>query len=145
MKKIISLILISAVLVSLLCGCGEKGKGSLVNVKLYFSNSEKDSLVTEETSVDAFLRKDTVGFARKIMKLLLKGPKTEGYKAVIPQDVKLRGISLEKGEDGIINIDLSKEYLKSRGKDFSQSEELLARYSIICTLCQFEEIKKVKI
>jgi len=79
------------------------------------------------------------------MKLLLKGPKTEGYKAVIPSDVKLRGVSLEKGEDGIINVDLSKEYFTSRNKDFSHSEELLSRYSIICTLCQFEEIKKVKI
>lgn len=145
MKKLICLILISVMVVSLFSGCSEKGKDSLMSVNLYFSNSEKDSLVTEEVKLDAFLRKDTVGLARKIMKLLLKGPKTEGYKAVIPQDVKLRGVSIEKGEDGIINVDLSKEYLKSKGKDFSRSEELLARYSIICTLCQFEEIKKVKI
>lgn len=145
MKKQISLFLSVIMLISLLCGCSPKNKGSFVEVKLYFSNSTKDSLVTEDASVDAFLRKDTVGFARKIMKLLLSGPKTEGYVSVIPPDVKLRGISLEKEEEGTVNIDLSKEYYTSRKKDAPLSEELLARYSIISTLCQFEEIKKVKI
>ncbi len=145
MKKIISIILISVMLACLTCSCADKSRGSYVDVSLYFSNSSKDSLVTEKASVDEFLRKDTVGFVRKIMKLLLEGPKTEGYKAVIPSDVKLKGVSLEKEEEGTVNIDLSKEYLSLRKKDSPHSDELLARYSIICTLCQFEEIKKVKI
>ncbi len=145
MKKIINIILICVMLASFTCSCADKSKDSYIDVSLYFSNSSKDSLVTEKASVDEFLRKDTVGFVRKIMKLLLEGPKTEGYKAVIPSDVKLRGVSLEKEEEGTVNIDLSKEYLSLRKKDSPNSDELLARYSIICTLCQFEEIKKVKI
>ncbi|MBO7289550.1 MAG: GerMN domain-containing protein [Clostridia bacterium] len=145
MKKLISIILVFIITSCSFCSCTEKNKGSQINVKLYFSNSAKDSLVTEDASVDAFLRKDTVGFVRKIMKLLLAGPKTEGYKSVIPEGVRLKGVSLEKEEDGTVNIDLSKEYISSRKKDSPKSEELLARYSIICTLSQFEEIKKVKI
>ena len=58
-------------LASFTCSCADKSKDSYIDVSLYFSNSSKDSLVTEKASVDEFLRKDTVGFVRKIMKLLL--------------------------------------------------------------------------
>ena len=145
MKKIISLILLLSIIFSIFTSCSSNNKKDTVEFKLYFSNSAKDSLVTENAVLSVSDRKNTVSFVRKIMTMLLKGPSTEGYTSVIPEGVHLRGISLEKGEDGTVNIDLSKEYYSAQKKEAPHSEELLARYSIVSTLCQFEEIKKVKI
>ncbi len=145
MKKTISLILLLSIFFCIFTACSSDNKKDTVEFKLYFSNSAKDSLVTENAVLSVSDRKNTVSFVRKIMTMLLKGPSTEGFTSVIPEGVHLRGISLEKGEDGTVNIDLSKEYYSAQKKEAPHSEELLARYSIVCTLCQFEEIKKVKI
>lgn len=145
MKKTINLILILFIVSAYLSACSLDKEKNTVEFKLYFSNSAKDSLVTENAVLDISERKNTVSFVRKIVNMLLDGPSTEGYASVIPSDVRLRGVSLEKAEEGTVNIDLSKEYYTGRKKDAPHSEELLARYSIVSTLCQFEEIKKVKI
>lgn len=145
MKKTIILILILFIVSAYLSACSLDKAKNTVEFKLYFSNSAKDSLVTENAVLDISERKNTVSFVRKIVNMLLDGPSTEGYVSVIPSDVRLLGVSLEKAEEGTVNIDLSKEYYTGRKKDAPHSEELLARYSIVSTLCQFEEIKKVKI
>ena len=115
-----------------------------LKVDLYFSNKTKDMLVTESAYIDKDTQKNTVEFVKEIVNLLIKGPSVEGAVPVIPAETTLRGVSLAD-EAGTINIDLSKEYYEKRTKDAPASEELLARYSIVYTLCQFDEIKKVKI
>jgi len=145
MKKIISLILILFVSASLLLACSSGVPSDMKKIDLYFANPSMDSLVTESGYIHKEKCENTVGLVREIMQMLLKGPATEGYKSLFPKGVTLRGVSLEKEEEGTVNIDLSKEYYSKRNSDAPVSEELLARYSIVSTLCQFDQIKKVKI
>ncbi len=142
MKKIIALILIISL--AFCTSCSPKVPENTIKTQLYFSNSASDNLVTEVAYVPAGNRENTVEFVRVIMSKLLDGPLVEGNKRVIPEGVYLRGVSLEPGQDGVVNIDLSKEYYQNIQEDALASEELLARYSIVCTLCQFDEIKKIK-
>ena len=116
MKKIISIILLLSIIFSIFTACSSDNKKDNVEFKLYFSNSAKDSLVTENAELSVSDRKNTVSFVRKIMTMLLKGPSTEGYTSVIPEGVHLRGISLEKGEDG-------KYYDKETGKAYESVED----------------------
>ncbi len=145
MKRLASVFIMLSLVLSVLGGCSPDTPAGKVKLDLYFSNQAVDSLVTETAYADEAKRKDTVEFVKEVMALLLKGPALEGNKKVIPDDVYLRGVSLSTEEEGTVNIDLSKEYYTGIKKDAPASEELLARYSIVCTLCQFEEIKKVKI
>lgn len=145
MKRIIYLFLLLAVIVSMFSSCSTKVPSDMLELDLYFANATKDSLVTENAYINKQKRENTTEFIKEIMSGLFRGPVTEGYTSVIPEGVKLRGVSLDKNEAGTVNIDLSEEYYTGRDSDALPSEELLARYSIISTLCQFEEIKKVKI
>ncbi len=143
MKKLIALVLM---LIFALCtGCASDISANNIEVDLYFSNKSKDSLVIQKAVIAKEDTSDTVTLVKKMMTLLLKGPTAEGYEAVIPSDTLLRGVSVSDEEAGTVNIDLSKEYYTARDKNSPSSEELLARYSIISTLCQFDDIKKVKI
>lgn len=145
MKKTVSILITLCMLVSVLAGCSSDTPAGKVRFDLYFSNSAFDKLVTETAFIDVSKRDNTVEFVKEVMAYLLKGPSLEDNKRVIPEGVYLRGVSLSTDEEGTVNIDLSKEYYTAIKKDALPSEELLARYSIVCTLCQFEEIKKVKI
>lgn len=145
MKKTISVLIAVCILFSVLAGCSTDTPAGKVRFDLYFANTAFDRLVTETAFADETKRGNTVDFVKEVMAILLNGPSIEGNKRVIPEGVYLRGVSLSTEEDGTVNIDLSKEYYTGIKKDALSSEELLARYSIVCTLCQFEEIKKVKI
>ena len=144
MKKITLLLISVAIIIVSFGACSEKTPEGKLKLDLYFSNSAKDRLVTQTAYVDKANRDNTVNFVKEIINLMLEGPSSPDAVAVIPKGTYLRGVSLSE-EKGTVNIDLSKEYYKLRSKDAPVSEELLARYSIVYTLCQFEEIKKVKI
>lgn len=142
MKKILLFFIIIAI--ASFGACSEKVPQDKLKVDLYFSNNAKDMLVTETAYVDKAKRDNTIEFVKEIVNLLISGPSGDKATGVIPDGTLLRGVSLGR-ESGTVNIDLSKEYYKNRSKDAPASEELLARYSIVYTLCQFDEIQKVKI
>ena len=144
MKKLLLYSLIIVIFVSCFSGCKKSENTDKIKVDLYFASSSGDNLVKESAYIDKTHRKKTTEFVKEIMGLLFKGPSMVGLSAVIPEGTTLRGVSLSE-EEGTVNIDLSKEYYKNIPKDAPASNELLARYSIVYTLCQFEEIKKVKI
>lgn len=145
MKKTINIILVITLVISVFSACRADNSKGKMKYDLYFSNYKGDNLVTETGFVDEKLNDNTVELVKEVMSNLLKGPSAEGAKRVIPKGVALRGVSLSDEEEDTVNIDLSKEYYTNISKDSPPSEELLARYSIICTLCQFDKIKKVKI
>ncbi len=145
MKKIINVILALSLLITVFSSCTADTPKGKIKFDLYFSNKTGDSLVTEAGYVSEDLNGNTQELVKEVIAVLLKGPSAEGNKRVIPEGVTLRGVSLSDEEAGTVNIDLSKEYYANISEDSLPSEELLARYSIVCTLCQFEKIKKVKI
>lgn len=63
----------------------------------------------------------------------MNGPETEGLTNAIPRETKVNGVVLNQG---ILVVDLSKEFLNSNGTD--------SIYEIVNTLSQFNEVEGVK-
>ena len=64
-----------------------------VYIKLYFADTQSDSLIPESRSV-IFHEGDTTGNVKKIIKELIKGPKTTLIQT-IPRGTALQGIALQ--------------------------------------------------
>ncbi|MBQ4631444.1 MAG: GerMN domain-containing protein [Clostridia bacterium] len=144
MKRIFSILVAFAILVSVLGGCSDKIPEGTRAVKLYFANSSRDSLVSETCYIDKQCFANREDFVEAVMEKLLDGPTSGKHVAVIPNGVTLRGVSVSKTDDGVVNIDLGGEYYSKMNSDTGTSDELLARYSIVCTLCQYDGIDKIK-
>lgn len=101
-------------------------------VNLYFLDNTSGILTKEERTIDS---KELIDNPYKVvLDLLLAGPNTEGLISAIPEGTKINSINYEKG---IIEIDLSEEFLNSSGTN--------AIYSIVNTLTEFTEVNGVKI
>lgn len=101
---------------------------------LYFANAEKNKLVEEQVT----LRADTAAdIPSLVMEALLKGPTGTSAVAVIPQGTELIGLEVA---DGVASVNLTQEYYQEKN-----TYELLARYSIVNTLCDIDGIEKVKL
>ena len=144
MKKLTLFLSLCLALVLTLSSCSGKTPDGMREVKLYFTDSSLSSLVYETAYIAKEDFSDHVTLVKSVMDKLLSGPSSQGYMAVIPQSVTLRGVSLSETDSTTVNIDLGGDYYESLSQSGNISEELLARYSIICTLCQFENIKKIK-
>ena len=72
-----------------------------------------------------------------VIKELKKGPKTEGFENVIPNNIQFNEIIIEKN---LVNLDMSSKY-----KNLDAKEELIARVSIVKTLTGLDFIDFVKI
>lgn len=136
MKRIISATIALLLFVSLF-GCTRKVDNSENVRNLYFANLDMNDLVVEERSVEA---KSLDDIAEKVVKELLKGPKSNSYKAVIPEKTRLLSIDID---NAVASVNFNKEYFSYGDK--ADTVELLARYSIINTLCDIDGIDKVKI
>ncbi len=145
MKRFINLIALSLIAVLLLSACSTDkpvGKGE---IKLYFADKEKTTLVSETAYINEASFGNTQTLVTEVMEKLFDGPVNPENSAVIPEGVSLRGASESKNEPGLVNIDIGGEFYLNTTEPNNASNELLARYSIVMTLCQFENIKKVKI
>lgn len=100
-------------------------------VNLYFLDNTSGILAKEERTIDS---KELIDNPYKVViDLLLAGPNTEGLISAIPEGTKVNSINHEKG---IIEVDLSEEFLNSSGTN--------AIYSIVNTLTEFTEVNGVK-
>lgn len=144
MKKLILPLSLSLVFLLLFSSCSVKIPEGMREVKLYFTDSSRTSLVYETVHIakEDFANRETL--VKSVTEKLLSGPASQGFAPIIPQSVTLRGVSLSHEDPTTVNIDLGGDYYESLWETGNSSEELLARYSIICTLCQFENIKKVR-
>jgi germination protein M len=74
---------------------------------------------------------------------LIKGPESSGLYPTIPSNVR---VNLVKVSDGTATVDFSKEIITNFEEiPHSSTTEVLAIYSIVNTLTEFEEINKVQI
>ena len=144
MKRIITIICILLVFVVSFSSCSGKVPDGMREVKLYFADSSRTSLVCETAHMAREDFSDRVTLVKSVMKKLLSGPTVPENISIIPDGVTLRGVSLSSFDPTTVNIDLGGDYYESLSREGLASVELLARYSIICTLCQFENIKKIK-
>ncbi|MBE7049750.1 MAG: hypothetical protein E7394_03145 [Ruminococcaceae bacterium] len=144
MRKLISSLCLCLVFVLTLSSCSGNIPDGMREVKLYFTDSSHTSLVYETVHISKEDFSDRVTLVKSVMEKLLLGPSSQEYGAIIPESVTLRGVSLSQSDPTTVNVDLGGDYYESLSQEGNASGELLARYSIICTLCQFENIKKVK-
>lgn len=135
MKRLIALLGVLIVAVTVFAACGGAGNQETGTVyRLYFANAEKNKLVSEDRTLQVIDQEDA---PRLVMEQLLEGPTSNGAVAAIPAGTTL--ISLEVA-DRVASVNLSKEYYQNE-----DAAELLARYSIVNTLCDIEGIDKVKL
>lgn len=141
MKKALSIILL-IVFVFSMCSCNSNAvntDGKMTKeVTLYFSNAEYNDIQKEKRVITCNSEEQ---LPEAVVNELIKGPSDVDSRAVIPKDTRLVDIQI----DGIIaKLNFSKEYFAFEG-EYSASAQLLARYSIVKTMCSLEGIDKVLI
>ncbi len=139
MKKTIVVIFSVLLILTIFQACGYQRNNQGAKYNLYFANNEVNALEIESRNInikyDDYDDEDDV--AEIVLKELLKGPSASSLKSVIPNGTKLKDIDVE---DGIALVNLSKEYY-----DNDAATELLARFSLVNTLCDISGISKIKI
>jgi len=111
-----------------------------VDVTIYFAKySDNQAYLDPEIRK---ISKDT-DFYKSVIEELIKGPVNKELYPTIPSDTKVNSVTVK---DNLATVDFSKEIITSTGQiPHSSTTETLAIYSIVNTLTNFEEIKKVKI
>lgn len=137
MKRIISVLLIAIMLIVAVTGCSIRtsSEGQLYN--LYFANQDKNNLIVEVRNID---ERGIERTAKAVLEELIKGPSNDDTMGVIPEGTKLLDFDIK---DSVALVNFSREYFSA--EDDSETEELLARYSVVNTLCDISGIDKVKI
>ncbi|MBQ8526420.1 MAG: GerMN domain-containing protein [Clostridia bacterium] len=141
MKKLIHFVLAIIIAFSM-CSCDKNAvitdSKLTKEVTLYFSNTDYNDIQAEKRVITY---EDEKQFPRAVVNELVKGPTEVGIKAVIPEGTQLLDI---RHDGAIAKLDFSREYFNFEG-DNSKSAELLARYSIVKTMCALDGIDKVLI
>lgn len=139
MKKLLCFVMAAAIV---LCACACSGNTVVADgtkeVKLYFSNSEFNNIRSEKRSV-TYSEEDIL--AEIVLHKLLEGPADVNNKAVIPEGTELIEY---KTEGTLARVNFTSDYLNFDGEN-AKSAELLARYSIVKTLCELPGIDRVEI
>lgn len=111
--------------------------GETKDIVLYFSNEEGTALIGEERTIPK-----VEGIARATINELIAGPHPEsGLHGTLPVGTVLQDINIRP--DGLAIVDFSSELVSNFSGD--SSAEILAVYSIVNTLTQFDTVKEVQI
>lgn len=108
----------------------------IVKSKVYFGDSTGSSLVGE--NVEFTVSHDSLKYQESINKLI-KGPEGETFFRTVNADTKVNGITVS---NGTCVIDFSESFITYNTG--GTLRELLCIYSIVNTLCEFDEIEKVE-
>ncbi|MFZ5643841.1 MAG: GerMN domain-containing protein [Bacillota bacterium] len=143
-KRLVTTLIIILLTAGAVVGCvgkekqqpgGDKAETVTETVKLYYGDSNNEKFVTEERKVTCLKGEDRY---RAVIEELLKGPADKGHRANISPEAKVLGTTRE-GDSLVVNFN-------SAFNRFSGSvAEIIAVGSVVNTVTQFEEIKKVKI
>ena len=132
MKKLISIIIALAMCLTL-CACFGNKETKSINV--YFKDAQTGELTSEKIKYTN--SQNIVDMASFALNHLLSGPEDDDYIKTLPDDTSLLSLSVK---DGAANVDFSREFTSYSGID-----ELLARFSVVRTLCDIPGISKVSI
>lgn len=141
MKKFATAIIILGLILSIFSGCALQQKESpnnqiTENINLYYGDANNEKFVTEEQEITYdSTNEDKYKVA---LEELIKGPTNSSYQANINKNTKVNGIT-KQGND--LTVDLSSEFNQFGGS----IAEVIAVGSVVNTLTQFDEVKRVKI
>ncbi len=129
MGKRLILTWLLTITVFLLAGCAEHGEEEESGYKIWYMNDR-------ETKVDfeyqELLSENTEGMLQEALQALRKEPAKEGYKPVLPEDVRIESYKVENDQ---LYLNFSAEYM-----NMSKTYEVLCRAAFVRTLCQIPEI-----
>ncbi len=145
MKKIISVVLCFLVVVSM-SACFKdtpaiempaEDETEVIGeiVDLYFPDENVFALTVEERVIEY-----VQNFEKAVVEEVIKGPVDKKLNKAIYGDVKVLNV---KTENGLCTVDLSKEFASFNAGGSTQ--ELMAIYSIVNSLCALTTVDKVKI
>lgn len=132
-------IILCFIIIILLCAiigrlASKKEAVSDGGVRLYFVDSVSSLLKPEARD----LRADTNSALLSLVLTELKaGPKLEGFKPAIPNEVEFNSVNIDRG---VITVDVSRQY-----NSLKASEELVCRGAIVKTLTELGFVEFVKI
>ena len=106
-------------------------------INLYYINQNKE-ITCECRKIDSKALLDDP--YTQVMDMLIEGPKNDGLRSNIPNDVKLNKITKEG--DCLI-IDFSREFIDNQNDDVTSHELVIKQ--VVDTMTQFTEINKVRI
>ena len=111
-----------------------------VGVKLYFSRYTDNEAYLEPETRQIIQDKN---FYKSIVQELIKGPQNKDLYPTLPSNTVVNSVKIE---NDLAIVDFSKEIITNT-KDIphSSTTEILALFSIVNTLTEFKEIKKVRI
>ena len=120
-----------------LAGCGSSANDNIKEAensyKIYYVSSSEDKLVSEDYVAK---EEETNKLIDELLKQLNNVPDGTALKKPIPDSVDLKSKSLK---DGVLTLDFSESYHQLTG-----ISEILRRASVVKTLCQIKEVKKVE-
>lgn len=130
MKKALSLLICFVLCFAAGCHRSDVGKKT---VTLYFPDSEKKNMVSEERVVPDG-EEDLLMFA---VNALIMGPESEESKKAMPDGTRILGLELS---DNIATVNLSAQFNTG-----SRIDKLWSRYALINTLCDIKGVSKTQI
>ncbi len=104
-------------------------------INLFFTNKDHSKILSEPREV---VIENAEQLSRVAIEELIKGPVSTEMKKAIPEGTRLLDI---KQEGTVATVNFSREYYNTDEK----TRELIARFSVVNTLCELPNIQKVKI
>jgi len=113
---------------------------NMVEVTLYFAGyTETDFYLEPETRKIT----DDENLYEKVLEELVKGPDNKELYPTLPSSTKINSVTVE---NGLAIVDLSKNVIIDTTEiPHSSNTELLAIFSIVNSLTEFEDVERVKI
>lgn len=133
MKKIVSLMLVFVMCLSL-TACFGTNKNE-VEINIYFKNKETGELTAETVKYTG--SQNTVDMANFAMEKLIAGPQDKGNERILPENLTFSEVVVK---EEMAMVDFSKSFTR-----FSGPTELMARFSVVQTLCGIPGITSVLI
>ena len=125
-KRITAVLLLMAMVLSMVWGCGKDKKKQ--EYMVYYLNSDVTKLMPDEVKLKHHGGKEQID---ELLEDLKKQPDDTSMRQTIPSDVKVLGVSLMSYQ---ITVDFSREYYEMK-----PTEEILTRAAIAKTLLQSEK------
>lgn len=111
-------------------------KNSEKTISLYFADSLATSLVKEERKIPA---DEYSSLEEAVVCELIKGSEKENNVSLMPDGTRLLGVS---SEDDVCTVNLSSEFIDNSAG--GTAFETLSVYSVVNSLCELENVEKVK-
>ncbi len=106
-------------------------------LKLYFSNADATDLIVEDRVVEVNTNQPR---EKTVLEQLIAGPKEKGNYETIPVETKIMDVTTTS--DGVCYVNLSQEFVTKHNG--GSTGELLTIYSIVNSLSELENVKKVQ-